>query len=1115
MNFDEVLNEVRDALERDGRVAYRMLKRRFELDDEDIEDIKAELIDTKRLALDEDGKVLVWAASAQSDNEQVNDVPIEADRRLLTVMFCDIVDSTALSEQFDAEELRDLIRQYQQTCAAVIDRFEGHIAQYLGDGLLVYFGYPVAQEDEAYEAVRSGLEILQNLKEATSITRRLGSPIRVRIGIHTGPVVIGEMGGSGRIERLALGDTPNIAARVQGKARPDEILISETTHRLIEGLFTVEALGAQALKGVTKSFDLFRVIDESVVESPFEVALSTGRLTRFIGQEEELTLLNQHWTQAQNAKGQVIHLSAEPGMGKSRLAQEFKERMSARQARQMTFRCSPYHQSSAFYPVIQVMQRVFQFGTDDASADKLAKVETTLANYELSDPDAVALVSGLLSLPHPDLELSNDRDLRERRQRLIVVLTEWFLEESRRAPVYMIWDDLHWADPSTVDLIEYYLDHVPTSATLALLIYRSNYTPAWKQRGFFRYLSLNRLNDAHVEELVTDIAGNKKIPQSLLEHIKDKTDGIPLYVEELTRMVVESRVLDAVSSDTTERTIAQMQIPMTLQDSLEARLDLCPIGKDIAQWGATLGREFSYAVLRAVVDDELRLKAGIAELLDAELIYRNGSPTVPTFIFKHALLRDTAYESLLIRKRREYHAQIAQVLESDFPQIDETQPELIAHHYTEAGLVDDAIRYWQRAGQFATNRSANQEALGHLQRGLDLLKLVPRTHKHARLELDLQLLLGTLVISSKGNASPEVETIYRRALAICDELGDVAAKAPVYFGLRSYYLAKADLPAEHEIAVALLEAAEAHGDEGALLEAHVALTNSFFYLGVEHKTFEHASAAAQLYDTERHAGHAAIYGLDPGAISHVRLAQTAWMTGLQNKAQIELERALAIIEHVEHPLTKAFTLANFCTVYLGARNYERAAHYANATVEISSQYGFPFYRAWGLVQRGNVLAHDGEIARGLAEIEEGMASVKSGSSHLIYPLFATLYAEALGLAGEPERGLALLPEAVSTIEKSGARYFEGSLYCVKGFLLRQIKLPTEAERAFEQSIAISQHRGIRAQELKAAIAIAELHRSSGKGDELAARLKTLYEGFADEPESADLKDARLLLEAMT
>lgn len=1115
MKFDDMLSEVRDTLEREGRIAYRVLKRRYELDDDDIEDIKADFIDAKRLAVDENGKVLVWADDGAHAEAGAIQVPAEADRRLLTVMFCDVVDSTALSEKLDPEELRDLIRQYQRTCSEVIERFAGHVAQYLGDGLLVYFGYPVAQEDEAYQAVRSGIDILQALRTAEDITAQLGEPLRVRIGIHTGPVVIGEMGTSRRHEHLALGDTPNIAARVQGMARPDEILISESTQRLVEGLFEVEALGAQDLKGVSNQLDLYRVSCESTAESQFEVALSTGRLTRFVGQEEELTLLNQHWIQARNAKGQVILVSAEPGMGKSRLAQEFKDRIAEQEVRHMAFRCSPYHQSSAFFPIIQVMQRALLFDSDDTGADKLAKLEATLAGYEFSRTDAAPLMSGLLSLPHPALESVHPRSAHEHRERLFQILTEWFLEESRRNSVYMIWDDLHWADPSTLAFLEYFLDHVPTSSTLALLIYRSHYSPPWKQRGFFRHLSLNRLNDAHVAELAADVAGEQDIPAPLIEEIKIRTDGIPLYVEELTRTVVESGLLDAQISDAGEATIGQILIPMTLQDSLEARLDRCPAGKEIAQWGATIGREFSHAILRSVVGDDSKIGNGINELLDAELIYRSGSPSEPTFIFKHALLRDTAYESLLIRRRRDYHGQIAKTMEAEFSHFGETQPEVIAGHYTEGQLVDDAVRYWLRAGRYAISRSADQEAMQHLEKGLEQLKSVPRTTARMRMELDLLLLLGTLIIGSKGNAAPEVETVYRRALSLCDDIGDSAAKAPVLFGLRSFYLTKGDLNAEHEISRALLEAAEIEGSEDALLEAHVALTNSFFYLGDVAKVFEHATTASQIYDIRRHQAHAALYSLDPGALSYVRLAQTAWHRGHAGKAKELFDKAVAIGDEIAHPLTQAFTLSNVATFYHWSRNHEQAAHYTKAALALATEYGFPAYQAWAKVQHGSTLVHLGGTETGLAEIEDGMRMTAEANNRLIYPWFAVLHAEALGVAGDPERGLVILPEAIAIMEDTGARFIEAYLYYAKGELLRQDKLFSEAERAFEQTIEISQSRGLNLQALRAAIAIAEVRRARGDIGDAASRLRKVCEDFEGDPGSPDLRHAKALAEAMT
>ena len=641
---------------------------------------------------------------------------------MLTVMFCDIVGSTSLSEQFDAEQLRDLIRQYQQLCTQVIENFDGHIAQYLGDGLLVYFGYPQAREDEAYQAVRSGIEILQALNENESITQQIGEPMRVRIGIHSGAVVIGEMGASGRTERLALGDTPNIAARVQSTARPNEVLISATTYRLVEGLFEAEALGAQDLKGVSTALDLFRVVGERVSESPFEVALSTGKLTRFVGRKEEFAFLQRNWEQARAGDGQVVLLHAEPGMGKSRLAQEFKNHIGDQAARLITIRCSPYHRNSAMFPIIHVMERIFQFSANDSDAQKRLKIRDVLGRYEFSAADAEELIAELLSVATGKDEDYTSQERLQRREQLFEVFVDWFIQESSHGPVFAIWDDLHWADPSTLELLNRYLERVATSATLAILIYREDYTPPWTKRSDLTHLSVNRLPQENVEELIDDVARDAKLPAAVRAQIIERTDGIPLYVEELTRSIVDADDTSAFEAINGDVTIEQNLIPATLQDSLEARLDRLPIGKEIAKWGATLGREFNYAILRAAVDDDARVQSGIQELLEAELIYRSGSARNPTFIFKHALLRDTAYESLLIRRRREYHARIGDILVGDFPELSKSQAEVVAYHYTHGEQWSEAIEYWQVAGQRAYDRSAHREALTHLEQGLAVVQ---------------------------------------------------------------------------------------------------------------------------------------------------------------------------------------------------------------------------------------------------------------------------------------------------------------------------------------------------------------------------------------------------------
>ena len=534
MLIDELLTAVRDLIEHEGRVAYRMLKRRFELDDEDIEDIKSDLIDAKRLARDEDGKVIVWLSDASDDakpvGQELEPVPAVADRRLITVMFCDIVGSTEYSTRFDAEELREIVREYQEICAAIIVRCDGHVAQYLGDGLLVYFGYPAALEDEAGRSVQAALEILDSLNNAEHLKARLGEALRVRIGIHTGPVVIGEMGGANRHERLALGETPNIAARVQSAARPNEILITAATHRLIDGLYECELHGPHALKGIAQPVELYTVRGEAAQLNRFEVALSTGSLSRFVGRQQELELLARHWQQSSAGLGQVVLLSGEAGMGKSRLAQEFKKTLGE-DAHQITLRCSPNHQDSAYYPLILLLRRVFGIESDDAEATRVEKLNRGLQDYAFNKPETAPLFAAFTGLNHPQAALLEGLDPQARKKQMFEALIEWFREQSASRPLFMTWDDVHWMDPATLEFLSVFLEHVPASRTLAVLAFRSDYLPPWSKRTFLELLSIGRLPEADVDAMIADVSQRDTIPLALSKHIKSKTDGIPLYVE--------------------------------------------------------------------------------------------------------------------------------------------------------------------------------------------------------------------------------------------------------------------------------------------------------------------------------------------------------------------------------------------------------------------------------------------------------------------------------------------------------------------------------------------------------------------------------------------------------
>lgn len=680
----------------------------------------------------------------------------DAERRQLTVMFCDLQGSTALSQQLDPEELRDVIRGYQEVCAGAVARFEGHIAKYLGDGLLVYFGYPQAHEDDPQRAVRAGLAILQDMGP---LNARLKSDkdleLTVRIGIHTRLVVAGEMGGGDTLEELAIvGETPNIAARIEGAAEPDGIAISDVTASLVQGFFLCESMGPHDLKGISEPVELFRVLEESGAQTRFDVAVST-HLTPLVGREQEVGLLLDRWEQVEEGLGQVVLVSGEAGIGKSRLLQGLIDGLAGRPHVFQQHRCSPYHQNSALFPVIESYERWLGFQREDSQEERIQAIETALEERSLLTPEALSLWAGMLSVPldesHPPLDLSPQRQ----RQKTMELMTQLKVATANEQPVLAVFEDLHWADPTTLEFLGLLVEQVATSKVMAILTFRPEFTPPWGSRSHVTQINLNRLPQRLATDLIALVTGGKELPEEVIDQIASKSDEVPLFVEELTQMVIESGLLREMDGRY-ELTgpLTDLAIPSTLQDSLTARLDRLGEVKEVVQLASVLGREFIYQLIQAVSQqDDAPLSDHLRQLVAGEFLYQQGVLPEASYIFKHALIQDAAYNSLLISRRQQYHQLVAQVYEESFPETVESQPELLAHHYTEAGLNQQAVPYWQQAGQIAVRRSANVEAVNHFTKGLELLEALPDTQERDSQEAELQTFLGQCLIQVRGFGS--------------------------------------------------------------------------------------------------------------------------------------------------------------------------------------------------------------------------------------------------------------------------------------------------------------------------------------------------------------------------
>ena len=877
-----------------------------------------------------------------------------AERRQVTVMFSDLVGSTALSARMDPEDLREVISGYQKCVAETVQRFGGFVAKYMGDGVLIYFGYPHAHEDDAERAVRAGLQLVAAITALKSSV-----PLQTRIGIATGLVVVGDLIGSGASQEQAIvGETPNLAARLQGVAEPNSVVIAKSTRKLVGNLFELQDLGTQDLKGIVAPIRAWAALRPATVESRFD-ALHTTSLTELVGREEELDLLLRRWSKAKSGEGQVALLSGEPGVGKSRLTAALMERLAPEPHRRLRYFCSPQHTDSALYPIISQMERAAGFANDDTARAKLDKLDALLSRSFTPSQDA-AVVAEMLSLPndgrYPILELAPQ----QRRQKTLDALTAQLEALCRSTPVLMIFEDVHWLDPTSLEVVSRTVDRLKALPVLLIVTYRPEFEPPWIGRPYVTALNINRLGEREAAALIDRVTGDKSLPENIRQEIIERTDGIPLFVEEMTRAVLE-----AESEGEDRKTAAAipslvLSVPASLHASLMARLDRLGPAKEVAQIGAAIGREFSYPLLAAVVGRPGReLQSSLDRVVAAGLPFQQGLPPHGTYLFKHALVQDAAYRTLLRQPRRALHARIAEVLEGQFADIVESQPELLARHCTEAGQIERAVPMWVQAGSNAARTSASTEALRHFNKALDLVRSMPDDTARNRHELAIQINLGHVHVTAKGFGAPEAGAAYARARDLANDLQDQSQLFTSMWGLWLFNNTQPGKGAARSLSEELLALGARTADSGQMLQACHASWTTNFIIGDFGYTSRQARRGRELYDASEHRTHKYLYaGRDPGVCSRIFGAASAFVLGFPDQALSLVREASDLAKTLNHPLSLIIGELFRTLVHLFRGEPRDAMPILDRAVRVATEAGIP-RGMWANFLNGWALAVDG------------------------------------------------------------------------------------------------------------------------------------------------------------
>jgi class 3 adenylate cyclase/predicted ATPase len=1035
-------------------------------------------------------------------------------------MFSDLVGSTALSARMDPEDLREVISAYQKCVAETVQRFGGFVAKYMGDGVLVYFGYPQAHEDDAERAVRAGLELVSAVGALKTHAR-----LQTRVGIATGLVVVGDLIGSGASQEQAIvGETPNLAARLQGIAQPNSVVIAESSRKLLGNLFELEDLGAQDLKGISGRVQVWAALRPSSVESRFDALHSSG-LTDLVGREEELELLLRRWSKAKIGEGQVVLLSGEPGIGKSRLTVAMLEGIAPEAHTRLRYFCSPQRIDSALYPIISQMERAAGFAHDDTAQVKLDKLDVMLAQSSTTPHDS-ALIAEMLSLPndgrYPTLELTPQ----QRRQKTLGALTTQLEALSRQKPVLMIFEDVHWIDPTSLEALGGAVDRMKILGALLIVTYRPEFAPPWIAKPHVNAVTLNRLAERDIDAIIDRVAGNKLLPANIRQDIIERTDGIPLFVEEMTKAVLE-----AGHDGTVERTVAAIPsssvvVPASLHASLMARLDRLGPAKEVAQIGAAIGREFSHALLAAIVrKSEAELSAALDRLVDAALLFQQGKPPHATYLFKHALVQDAAYGTLLREPRRALHGRIAEALESQFAEVADSQPELLARHYTEAGLIEEAaIEWWGKAGQRSFERSALVEGIEQLTRALALIASLPSTQALRRQAIKFQVALITPLYHVKGAATPETKMAVERARFLIEE-AEVLGEPPedplllfsVLYGFWVVNLVAFNGPVVCELASQFLALAEKQGATVPLMVGHRLMSVSLTHTGSFAEARAHADRALALYNRAEHRSLVARFGQDIRVAILAYQALALWFLGRPDAALAAIDHAVSDARDIGDAATLMYALVHASLVHTLCGKYATTEAEVAEEAVLANKKGSPFWAAFGVAAQGCLSAVTGQASVASEKIASGLTTLHSTGTAMWFPFYFSCLAKARAELGQFEDAWKYVGEAETAIAKNGETWFEAEVRRVAGEIALKSPEPNaaRAEASFDRALAVARKQQAKSWELRATMSLARLWRSQGKRQQARELLAPVYAWFTEGFDTRDLKDAKALLEELS